>query len=85
MTKEEILAKVSDVIRETFGVDGFSVTMDTASDDIPGWDSLSYIVLVEAIEQGFGIELSGDTVYSVVGDLVNCIEEKVNGKICPGK
>jgi|WetSurMetagenome_2_1015567.scaffolds.fasta_scaffold02022_4 acyl carrier protein len=80
MTKEEILAKVTDIIKDTFGVEDIEVTNETVADDIPGWDSLSHTVLMMTLEQGFGIELSGSTTYRNVGDLVDVIERAMKDK-----
>jgi acyl carrier protein len=80
MTKNDILEKIADTIRETFGVGEIDIDAETVADDIPGWDSLSHTVLMLTIEQVFGIELDGITVYKNVGDLVSVIAEKINGQ-----
>ena len=78
MTNDEILLKVADTIRETFGVDDIDVSRETVADDIPGWDSLSHTILILTIEQAFGIELASTTTYKNVGDLVDVIAGKIN-------
>lgn len=77
MTREEILLKVAETIRETFGVDDIEISRTTVADDIPGWDSLSHTILMLTIEQAFGIELASSTAYSNVGDLVEVIAGKI--------
>lgn len=78
MTNEEILIKVAETIRETFGVDNIEITTATIADDIPGWDSLSHTILMLTMEQTFCIDLETSTVYRNVGELVDVISGKVN-------
>lgn len=73
MTRKEILTKLSETIRETFGIDDIEISDETVADDIPGWDSLSHTILMLTIEQVFGIELASTTTYSNVGALVDVI------------
>lgn len=77
MTSEEILNKVGETIRETFGVDDIEITSETVADDIPGWDSLSHTILMLTMEQTFGIELASSTTYRNVGELVAVIFKKI--------
>jgi acyl carrier protein len=73
MNNDEILEKVAETIRETFGVDDIEINLETIASDIPGWDSLSHTILMMTIEQVFGIELPSSTTYKNVGDLVAVI------------
>lgn len=79
MTRKEILEKVAETIRETFGVDDIEINEETVADDIPGWDSLSHTILMLTIEQTFGIELESTTAYKNVGDLAVVISNKIEG------
>lgn len=80
MTKNEILEKIADTIRETFGVEDIDIRAETVADEIPGWDSLSHTILMLTIEQVFGVELDVTTVYTNVGGLVDIIAGKINGQ-----
>lgn len=77
MTNAEILVKVAETIRETFGVDDIVITAATVADDIPGWDSLSHTILMLTMEQTFAIELASSTTYRNVGELVEVLAAKL--------
>lgn len=76
MTKNEILAKVQDVLRECFDDDELNVTMATTAADVDGWDSLRHITILAALEDEFSIRFSMNDARKVknVGDLVKAIE-----------
>jgi acyl carrier protein len=50
-----LLLKVQEVLKEVFGVNPQSVTMDTKAFDIAGWDSVGHLSLCGALEEAFGI------------------------------
>jgi acyl carrier protein len=52
---------VEEVIRSQFKLAAdFALTDDMGPDDVPGWDSLSWIDLLGAIEERFDIRLDLD-------------------------
>jgi acyl carrier protein len=77
MTKDEILAQLGDIIRETFRQDGVEITRETTALDVDGWDSLSHTMLLLDVETHFGVRLPSDRVYDLadVGELVDLIAE----------
>ena len=44
MDKNEVLAKVTEIIRDVFDNDDIVVMESTVADDVEGWDSLMHIV-----------------------------------------
>jgi acyl carrier protein len=71
---ESILARLSEVIRETFDDDSIEIDRATVAEDVSGWDSLSHTILMLAIEEAFGVELPPDTKgFPNVGALVDRI------------
>ena len=78
MTRDEILQKVAETIRETFGVDDIEISNDTIADDIPGWDSLSHTIFMLTIEQTFGVELTSSTTFKDVGELVGVLSALID-------
>ena len=71
---ESVLARVAEVICETFGDDSVVVTRDTIAEDVSGWDSLSHTILTLALEDAFNIELpSNAQEFANVGELVDTI------------
>ncbi|MCD7761772.1 MAG: acyl carrier protein [Lachnospiraceae bacterium] len=79
MTKNEILEKVQDVLRECFDDDELDVTMETTAADVDGWDSLRHITILAALEDEFRIRFSMNDARKAknVGDLVDVIERLV--------
>lgn len=77
MTKDEILAQVGDIIRETFRQPDATVARDTTALDVDGWDSLSHTMLLLDVETHFGVRLPAERVYDLadVGELVDLIAE----------
>ena len=75
-----ISEKLAKVFREVFGDDTLTLNEQTTADQIEGWDSMSHINLIIAIEIAFGIEFTNEEIRSFnnVGDMQKCINEKVN-------
>jgi acyl carrier protein len=79
MTKDEILERVRQIIGKQFSVSSETITRDTAAMDVSGWDSVTHVYLLLAIEQGFGVRIPDDRVFSMdnVGDLVDVLDEQM--------
>ena len=79
MERKEILARVEDIFREELEQIDLVLTDETTADDVEGWDSLSHVQLVAAMEEAFGIEFKSREILSWdnVGDLIDSIEKKV--------
>ena len=82
MKQEEIMQLVSRAIEDTFMVNASEVTRDTVAIDIPGWDSLSHIILLSNIEEEINKELDLEDVnFESVGDLVDFIKNQLDKEI----
>ena len=79
MERSEILKRVEEIFREELELEDLVLTDDTTAEDVEGWDSLSHIQLVAAMEEAFGIEFKSREILSWdnVGDLIDCIQKKV--------
>lgn len=79
MERSEIIAKVEEIFREELEKEDLVLTDETTADDVDGWDSLSHVQLVAAMEEAFGIEFKSREILSWdnVGDLIDCIQKKV--------
>ena len=75
-----ISEQLTKVFREVFGDDTITLDEQTTADQIEGWDSMSHINLIIAIEIAFGIEFTNEEIRSFnnVGDMQKCIEGKTN-------
>lgn len=80
MTRADIYAKLTELFRDIFNDDDISLSDETTADDIDGWDSLSNIQLILAVESAFTIRLSAAQVSSLakLGDLVSVIDTKIS-------
>lgn len=67
------------VFHMVFQDESIELFKTTTANDIEGWDSLSHINLVLAIEMEFGIKFSSAEVRKMenVGELLELIEKKV--------
>ncbi len=52
--------RVLEVCAQVFGVPASSLTDDSSPDDIAGWDSLSHVQLIVALEEAFAVTLTPD-------------------------
>lgn len=75
VSEDPVFPRVAAVVGEVFGVDSASVSTDTFSEHIPGWDSLSYAMLLLRLEDEFSIEIPPEKALEVqnVGELANVI------------
>jgi acyl carrier protein len=75
----ELQNRLNQVFREVFDNDDINIALDTTADDIDGWDSLSHVNLIVAIETKFNIRFSNKELmtFKNVGDLLDCIRKKI--------
>jgi len=79
MEKEQIMQVVSSAIEDTFMTKSNEITGDTVAIDIPGWDSLSHIILLSNIEDSLNTELDLEDVdFENVEELVEFIFKQLN-------
>lgn len=73
MTKDEVFAKVKDIIVEQLGADESEITMEASFRDDLEADSLDLVELIMAFEEEFGGEISDEEAQSIttVGEAVN--------------
>jgi acyl carrier protein len=77
----ELLDRLNEIFCEVFDDDKIKISPEMTANDIDGWDSLSHVNLVVAIELRFNIRFSQKELltFKNVGDLLNCIRSKVAG------
>jgi len=71
---------LNDIFRIVFDDPSINIRPEMTANDVEGWDSLSHVNLILAIENHFNIhftqkELRG---HKKVGDLIQSIESKIN-------
>ena len=78
MEQIAIKQRLTTVFRRTFFQPSLELEASMTASDVEGWDSLSHINLVLAVEKEFGISMTTRDVRSLknVGDLMRLIEKK---------
>lgn len=66
------------IFHQVFDDDDIRLRPETTADDVDGWDSLSHVNLIVAIEAKFKIKFSHKELLTFrnVGDLMNAISQK---------
>jgi acyl carrier protein len=77
MTKDDVFAKVKDIIIEQLGADEDQITMEASFRDDLEADSLDLVELIMAFEEEFGGEISDEEAQKIttVGEAVNYLSE----------
>lgn len=80
MEMQRILVQIQDIFREILEEESLMLTHQTTAEDVEGWDSLTHIQLIVAIEEKLKIKFSSKEILSWknVGELINSIDEKVS-------
>lgn len=75
----ELRDRLNQIFCEVFDNDAINITAETTANDIDGWDSLSHVNLIVAIETKLGIKFSQKELLSFrnVGDLLKSISGKI--------
>ncbi len=79
MTREEILQVISKVFADTLDEDNIVLSESSKADDVEGWDSLTHVQLVVAVEKKFKIRFTAKEIQSWknVGELIDSINSKL--------
>ena len=76
MTTMEIL---NGIFRQVFDDDSLLITVEMTANDIDGWDSLSHVNLIVAVEAKFKIRFKQKELLTLknIGDLLKTVESKI--------
>ncbi len=71
---------LTEVFRQVFADPEISLTPDTTANDVDGWDSMSHVNLIMAVENRFNIRFNQKEVmgFRNVGDLARCVDSKLS-------
>jgi acyl carrier protein len=77
-----ILQELTTVFEEVFGESGLVLTPETTSNDIEGWDSMSHVTMLMAVEDHFKFEFKQFEIANLpnVGALTALVEKKLAEK-----
>jgi acyl carrier protein len=71
--------KVRSIFQEVFDNEDLEIHDEMQAKDVEGWDSLTHISLIMAIEESFSIKFSTREVmgFGNVGEMLNCLRGKI--------
>jgi acyl carrier protein len=77
-----VLKEMTKVFERVFEQDGLKIAPETTSNDVEGWDSMSHVTLLLAIEDHFKVEFQPFEIANLknVGALVSLVEKKVHSE-----
>jgi acyl carrier protein len=80
MTREEILAQVTDLLRDLLDNDALELTFETSAGEVDGWDSVTHVSLLVAVQQHFGVKFRTAELEGLrnVGHLVDLIHTRMS-------
>ena len=79
MNRTELLRKLNEVFQDIFDDTALSIGETTTAKDIDGWDSLTHINLLAAVEDEFDVKFNMKDVLGMkdVGEMMDLIEEQL--------
>ena len=80
MSKDTIWTELQAVIRDVMDDEQLVITESTSAKDVPGWDSVTHVMLIVAIEKHFKIaKFSPAEIQSLksVGNLLQIVEGRM--------
>jgi acyl carrier protein len=74
----EMLPRIQEIFQDVFDEPGLAISGATTASDVPGWDSLTNINLIFAIEREFNVKFALGEIQELnnVGEMVALIEKK---------
>ena len=78
-----ISEKLKSVIVQQLGAHDIELTDSTTADEVPGWDSLSHVAVIAAVESAFNIRFKSLEVIRLknVGQLQALIDRKLESRV----
>ena len=77
---DHVFTEINKISAEVFEKPNLRLKITDSPLNIDGWESLTHVMLITAIEDHFSIEFSFRDLAGIktVGDLVNIVETKIN-------
>lgn len=78
-TVESIKSKIEMLAKGVFNNPQIVFDMNTTAKDVDGWDSMTNLLLIDAVETEFGIKFSLDEIldFKNIGEMCNSILQKL--------
>lgn len=73
--RQKVLGSILRVLARALGLPAEAITTASRADDLPGWDSLTHLIVVTGVERAFDIALPKDAAYATqdVGGLADLV------------
>jgi acyl carrier protein len=83
MSVDGVLAQVARIVAEILDNTSVQIREDTVARDVAGWDSLSNVQIILAVERNFGVRFTSREIQSFtnVGEMCASIREKLTGSL----
>ena len=80
MNKSLLLSEVQNIMRDVLDEPEIVLTETTTANDVEGWDSLTHIQLIVAIEKHFKIRFNSNEILSWknIGEMIDAIFSKLS-------
>ena len=74
-----ITEELRKVVLATLKLEDWDITADTRASDVPGWDSLSHVNVILAVEKHFQVRFKSAEILRLksVGDLQRLVDTKL--------
>lgn len=78
MNRNEMMAKLQDIIREAVDDEDVVINDTTVASDVEGWDSLAQVLIIGSIQKELGMKFTSTEVskLSNVGEFVDAMMSK---------
>ena len=78
MSEESVRSRLNAVFQDVFDDDQLTIVDATTANDVDGWDSLTHVNLIVAVERAFGVSFTTKEISGLkdVGDFARLIESK---------
>ncbi len=78
MNRNDMLTQLNQIFADTLDEDNIRLTESSTADEVEGWDSLTHVQLVVAVEKHFKIRFTAKEIqgWKNVGELIDSILAK---------
>jgi acyl carrier protein len=78
MTENQLLEELQQVFKQVFDDPELVISSETTMDDIPAWDSLHNVMIIDKMEQKFHVKFELDDMFDM--NSVGAIMQKIISK-----
>lgn len=75
MLREQVVPRLTDIMKDIFDEDDLEYRDSLTADDVEGWDSLSHVRFLVAVENAFGVRFTSGEIdgFKNVGEVVQVL------------